>query len=55
MFHSNGGFTHDAVYNMPVWLRRFHIKKINQYHKEQAEADEAAQQGKPSVPRPDIN
>jgi hypothetical protein len=42
VFHGGGGFKHSEVYNMPVWLRRFHIEKINQFHKEQNEKMEEA-------------
>ena len=30
MYHGGGGFIHSEVYNMPTWLRRFHIQKINE-------------------------
>ena len=30
--HGGGGFLHSEVYNMPVWLRTFHIQKINEYN-----------------------
>lgn len=32
-YFGNGGFTPDIVYNMPVWLRKFHINKIIEYNK----------------------
>ena len=31
MYHGGGGFIHSEVYNMPTWLRRFHINKINEH------------------------
>jgi hypothetical protein len=31
VYHGNGGFTHERVYEMPIWLRKFHIKKIVDY------------------------
>ena len=37
MYHGGGGFIHSEVYNMPTWLRRFHIQKINEHHKQQKE------------------
>ena len=37
VFHGGGGFIHKEVYNMPTWLRRFHIEQINQYNKEKNE------------------
>ena len=45
MFHGGGGFKHSEVYNMPTWLRLFHIKKINQFNKEQNEQMEKAEKG----------
>ena len=42
VFHGNGGFNHSEVYNMPTWLRIFHIKKINEFNeKQQDEIDKA--------------
>ena len=43
MYHGGGGFIHSEVYNMPTWLRKFHIKKINQFNEEQNEKIEKAQ------------
>ena len=37
VFHGNGGFIHSEVYNMPVWMRTFHIDRINQHNKKQEE------------------
>ena len=42
VYHGGGGFIHSEVYNMPVWLRRFHIQKINEHVKEENEAMEKA-------------
>ena len=35
MFHGGGGFQHSEVYNMPIWLRGFHIQEISKYNKDQ--------------------
>ena len=35
MYHGGGGFIHSEVYNMPIWMRRFHINKINEWNTEQ--------------------
>jgi len=35
VYHGNGGFIHSEVYNMPIWMRKFHISKINDFHKKQ--------------------
>jgi|TARA_R110001592_G_scaffold79511_3_gene237579 hypothetical protein len=48
VFHGGGGFIHKEVYNMPTWLRLFHIKKINQFNKEQNEKMEGTQDKSPS-------
>jgi hypothetical protein len=31
VYHGGGGFIHSEVYNMPVWMRQFHIKSIQKY------------------------
>mgnify|MGYP003647560342 FL=1 len=48
VFHGGGGFQHSEVYNMPTWLRRFHIQKINEYNKQQNDETEKAQKSTPS-------
>ena len=35
MYHGGGGFKHTEVYNMPTWLRLFHINKINEFLEKQ--------------------
>ena len=40
MYHGGGGFKHEEVYNMPTWMRRFHIEKINRFLKKQKEEEE---------------
>tara|TARA_Y100000592_G_C5386620_1_gene276141 strand:+ start:230 stop:436 length:207 start_codon:yes stop_codon:yes gene_type:complete len=49
VYHGGGGFIHSEVYNMPTWLRRFHIQKINEHVKQQNEEIEKAS-GKQSNP-----
>ena len=34
-YHGNGGFTFFEVYNMPIWLRKFTFKKIQDFHQNQ--------------------
>ena len=46
VYHGGGGFLHSEVYNMPTWMRRFHIQKINEHVKEQNKEMEDAKQGK---------
>ena len=59
MYHGGGGFIHSEVYNMPIWMRRYHIQKINEFNKKQNEEIEKAQKGNANNPnnisRPNIN
>ena len=59
VFHGGGGFIHSEVYNMPVWLRRYHIDRINEFNKKQQEEIEKAQGrsniGDGEISRPNIN
>jgi len=32
VFHGGGGFQYTEVYNMPIWLRTFHINKISEFN-----------------------
>ena len=34
-FHGKGGYSWETVYNMPVWLRNFTFKKIQDFYKDQ--------------------
>ena len=43
VYHGGGGFIHSDVYNMPIWLRRFHISKINDWLAKQKEEGEKTQ------------
>ena len=43
VYHGGGGFIHSEVYNMPVWLRRFHITKINEHVEKQNKEQRKAQ------------
>ena len=59
VFHGGGGFKHSEVYNMPIWLRRFHIQKINEHNKKQEE-EYKKQEGKSNmgdgkIQKPNIN
>ena len=33
VYHGGGGFIHSEVYNMPIWMRLFHISRINEHNK----------------------
>ena len=45
VFHGGGGFQYTEVYNMPIWLRKFHSNKISEYNQEQNDEIEKAQKG----------
>jgi len=36
-YHSNGAFDFDQLYNMPVYLRNFHLKQLEEVKKREAE------------------
>ena len=59
VYHGGGGFIHSEVYNMPTWMRKFHILRINKHVKEKNEEMEKAQkQANPnpnkSIQRPNV-
>ena len=43
VYHGGGGFIHSEVYNMPIWMRNFHISRISEHIKKQNEEQEKAQ------------
>ena len=51
VYHGGGGFIHSEVYNMPIWMRTFHIQNINKHTKEQNKKIEKAKRGQ----NPDSN
>ena len=60
VYHGGGGFIHSEIYNMPIWLRRFHITKINEFIEKQNEEQRKAQGDEQmgdskTVHRPNIN
>jgi len=59
VFHGGGGFKHSEVYDMPIWMRRFHIDRINEYNKKQNEEIEKAKGrsniGDGEISRPNID
>ena len=48
IYYSNGGFTYTEVYNMPVYLRTFYLKQLEEAKKQEADAVKSANKGKPS-------
>ena len=57
VFHGGGGFIHSEVYDMPIWLRKYHIKVINEHFKEQEKAIKKAQSKNQNtgVSKPNVN
>lgn len=42
-YHSNGAFDFQQVYNMPVYLRTFHMKQLEETKAKEAEVVKSAQ------------
>jgi len=58
VFHGNGGYDFHTVYNMPIWLRNFTFKKLEEHYKKQQESiDKNSKTLKNSkeIARPDID
>lgn len=39
MFHGQGGYDWETVYNMPIWLRKYTFKRLKDYYEKQSEAN----------------
>ena len=56
-YFGEGGFTHDEVYYMPIWLRKFYIKQIEKVKDKEKEEYEKAKGGSSNsgkIHRPNI-
>ena len=52
-YYSQGGFTQDIAYNLPVYLRRFYLRKlVDVRKKENEEAERAQAKAKASAKKP---
>ena len=52
-YYSQGAFTQDVVYNLPVYLRRFYIRKLVDVRtKENEDVKKAQQEAKSSSKKP---
>jgi len=40
IFHGNGGYDYDTVYNMPIWLRKFTFNKIQEHFDKKNKANQ---------------
>ena len=54
LYYGNGGFTHNEVYNMPVYLRRFNIKLLEKAIKQQNESQQKSASKSKGISRPNI-
>jgi hypothetical protein len=43
VFHGNGGYDWNTIYNMPIWLRKYTFHKIKEYYDREKEEMEKAQ------------
>ena len=41
VFHGQGGYSWGDIYDMPIWLRNFTFKKLEEYYEKQNEAQNA--------------
>tara|TARA_R110001583_G_scaffold7581_1_gene37481 strand:- start:1315 stop:1626 length:312 start_codon:yes stop_codon:yes gene_type:complete len=50
IFHGKGGYDYNTIYNMPIWLRKFTFKEINDFYEaEQAAMKKEQSAGKTSL------
>lgn len=54
VYYGKGGYNWDAVYDFPVWLRKFYIKKINEAIEAENKANKAPTATPPKIQRPNI-
>jgi hypothetical protein len=45
VYHGNGGYDWQTVYNMPIWLRRFTFQEIANYVEKQNESTTNSNEG----------
>lgn len=41
LFHGQGGYDYDTVYNMPIWLRKFTFNKLKDWYNKKNEKKES--------------
>ena len=46
IFHSKGSYDFYTIYNLPIWLRKFVYKEIDDFYKQEKKEYEAAIKGK---------
>lgn len=45
VFHGNGGYDWNTIYNMPIWLRKYTFNEIKNHYEEINNAAEGKQNG----------
>lgn len=45
VYHGNGGYDFGTIYNMPIWIRKFTFKQIDDYIKDVNKKTQQAQKG----------
>lgn len=50
VFFGKGGYDFDTIYNMPIWLRMFTFRNIQEYYEKENEASKASTPSMPSIP-----
>jgi len=54
IYNAKGGFTFNEVYNMPVYLRLYYLKRLKQQYDEENAAYEKATKKSSKLSRPNI-
>jgi hypothetical protein len=49
VFHGKGGFDWHTVYNMPIWLRKFTFKQIQDFYDEENNKSSSSNNGKKTM------
>ena len=44
-FHGKGGYTWDVVYHMPIWLRNYTFRELNDFYEAESKAYDQAVKG----------
>jgi hypothetical protein len=54
-YYSEGAFNQDIVYNLPVYLRTFYLRKLIEVkEKEQAQIEKSSDKSSPKIARPPV-
>ena len=48
IFHGNGGFDYNTVYNMPIWLRKFTFNNLKE-HYQPSDNDDVVEKSKQAM------